>query len=258
MSPAPAVVVGMGQLGGVFALGWLRTGRAVVPALRGAGLGALAAEVPAPALVLVAVPETALAGVLDALPEAWRGRVGLVQNGLLPDTWRAHGIDTPTVVSVWFEKKRGTRVKEILPCQAHGPAAELVREALAAVGVRCGVLDSEEDLLVELLGKGLYIHALNLGGLAAGGGTVAGLLEHHEELTFSLAGEILDLQEAQVGHPLPRERMIERLRAAFAAEPDQNCLGRVARQRLEGALAAAEAAGVAVPTLESIRASLDD
>ncbi|MCY0884518.1 MAG: hypothetical protein OWV35_01380, partial [Firmicutes bacterium] len=52
-----AVVVGMGQLGRVFAQAFLAAGTAVIPALRRTPLDALAAAAPEPRLVLVATAE---------------------------------------------------------------------------------------------------------------------------------------------------------------------------------------------------------
>ena len=103
------VVVGLGQLGRVFAGGLLRVGRAVVPLNRGDDMAALAQHHPAPELVLVAFAENDLHSVLAALPASWKQRVALIQNELLPRDWLAHGDTDPTVISVWFEKKKGIK-----------------------------------------------------------------------------------------------------------------------------------------------------
>ena len=100
-------LVGVGEMGGVFARGFLRAGHPVYPVTREMDMAAAAVAVPDPALVLVAVAEGDLHAVLSELPERWRDRVGLLQNELLPRDWQRHGLENPTVISVWFEKKKG-------------------------------------------------------------------------------------------------------------------------------------------------------
>ncbi len=66
----------------------------------------MAKALTAPALVLVAVGEADLHPVLEKIPTAWRDCLALLQNELLPRDWEAHGLQEPTVISVWFEKKK--------------------------------------------------------------------------------------------------------------------------------------------------------
>ena len=93
MTNDAAVIVGMGELGSEFARGFLKAGRPVVPVLRGMNLHDVAERVSAPAVCLVAVGETDLAAVLQALPDRWRDRVALLQNELVPATYESVGID---------------------------------------------------------------------------------------------------------------------------------------------------------------------
>jgi len=65
-----AVVIGLGQLGRVFAGGLLRAGRTVVPVNRDDDMAALVQRHPAPELVLIAVGEADLHTLLAALPDA--------------------------------------------------------------------------------------------------------------------------------------------------------------------------------------------
>ena len=97
---ARIVVVGMGQLGSFFAEALARRGAHVVPVRRGDALD----RALDPARVIVAVGEDDLASALEALPSPWRDRVVLVENELAPATWRAHGIERPTVACVFFER----------------------------------------------------------------------------------------------------------------------------------------------------------
>ena len=55
MAKKPVVVIGLGEMGSVFARGLLRLGHPVYPAHRGTNLRKLAKAVPHPKMVLVAV-----------------------------------------------------------------------------------------------------------------------------------------------------------------------------------------------------------
>ncbi|HWR76163.1 MAG TPA: hypothetical protein VN283_03005, partial [Thiobacillus sp.] len=94
------IIIGLGQLGRVFAGGLLRTGHTVVPVNRGDDLFTVANAHPDPALVLVAVAENDLHTVLAAMPGAWRPHVALIQNELLPRDWEKYRYTDPTVISV--------------------------------------------------------------------------------------------------------------------------------------------------------------
>jgi ketopantoate reductase len=249
------VVIGLGQLGRVFAGGLLRTGHCVFPVNRGDDMDIVAARSSAPALVLVAVAEADLHTVLKNLPPNWRDRLGLLQNELLPRDWLAHGIADPTVISVWFEKKKGSDAKPLLPSPVHGPGAERLAAALASIDLPARVVRDGGQMLWELVRKNLYILTTNLAGLVVGG-NVGTLWEKHRDLAEAVAMDVLDLQEALTGHRLDRLDLMEGMLEAFAADPAHACAGRTAPARLARALAHADAAGLAVPTLRQIAARL--
>src|SRR3569623_313040 len=127
----PVVIIGVGELGSVFARGLLRSGHPVYPLGRGTDLTQAAAAISAPLLVLVAVGEDDLPAVLAEIPPAWRDRLCLLQNELLPRDWQAHALTDPTVIAVWFEKKKGMDSKVLLPSPLHGPRAGALEAALA-------------------------------------------------------------------------------------------------------------------------------
>ena len=52
---SPVIIIGISEMGGVFARGLLRAGHPVCPATRKTDLAELARQLPAPGLVLVAV-----------------------------------------------------------------------------------------------------------------------------------------------------------------------------------------------------------
>lgn len=243
----PIVIVGLGEMGGALAHGWLRCGRTVVPVNRSDRLARVDVD---PELVLVAVAETDLSAVLASLPERVKDRVALLQNELLPVDWERHGITDPSVACVWFEKKKNRPLHVVLPSPVAGPHAELVVAAIAALGLPAECI-SGAALLTELVTKNLYILTSNIAGLEVGG-TVAELWRDHRELATDVAREVLAIQSWRAGAPLVPEALIAKMVHAFEGDPGHACTGRSAPARLERALAHAAEAGLAVPTLSSL------
>ena len=126
----PIIIIGIGELAGVFARAFLRNGHPVYPIIRGINMIAEAENLPEPRLVLVAVAEKDFHPVMETLPDQWRNHLVLLQNELLPRDWQAHDIDNPTVISVWFEKKKGMDYNAILPSPVYGTMANLIAESL--------------------------------------------------------------------------------------------------------------------------------
>lgn len=248
----PVVVIGIGEMGGVFARGFLKSGRPVYPVSRDTDYDRAAAEFPEPELVLIAVAEDGLAGALKRLPDAWRGKAGLLQNELLPYVWEAENIVSPTVMAVWFEKKKGQDVKVILPTAVHGPNAGVVKDALEALNIPCTVIPDEKRMIFELVKKNLYILTINIAGLEVNG-TVGELWEKHQSLAAYVAEEIMDIQEKLTNWELPREDLVKEMVQAFHKEPDHKCKGRSAPDRLERALSQAEIYGIDVKVLKKIK-----
>jgi ketopantoate reductase len=240
------VVWGVGELGGAFAHGWLRRGATVHGLPRGRDPEALARAVPGPDLVLVAVGEADLPPVFEAMPDAWRDRVALLQNELLPAGWASLRA-TPSVAIVWFEKKRTKPITVIQPTVLAGPRAGVLAEALDGLGVPHV---SAVDLAFELVRKNLYILSANLGGLATGAPTVGALLE--EDSFEALVEEVLTLQAALLGAPLDRPRLRAALREDFLADSGHGARGRSAPARLSRALAQAAERGLPLPALEAL------
>ena len=248
----PVVLIGVGEMGGVFARGLLRAGHPVYPVNRGEDLAGCAAELPNPEMVLVAVAEADLPGVLERMPAAWADRLCLLQNELLPADWAA--FPETTVISVWFEKKTGQDAKVIIPSPVFGPRAGLVAEALKSIGIATRVLAGPDELLFELVVKNLYILTTNIAGLETGG-DVGALWSDHRETARQVAGDVIALQEALTGERFDRERLIAAMVAAFEGDPAHKCMGRSAPARLARALEHGGRLGLELPTLERIAAS---
>ncbi len=212
---------------------------------------AVAKDLPGPELVLVGVGETDLHPVISNVPEVWRDRLVLIQNELLPRDWERYRL-SPTVVSVWFEKKRGQDVKIVVPSVVFGPRSAEVSRALDALDIPCTELNNAEQLLFELVRKNLYILVSNICGLKTGG-TVGSLWAEQQELARSVVKDVIAIQQWLVGQELDADRLVEAMVAAFNGDPEHKCMGRSARARLQRALAFADEAGLDVPTLRKIQ-----
>jgi len=246
----PVIIIGMGEMGGVFARGFLRLGHPVYPVTRKMDLATEAPHLPEPALVLVAVAENDLEGVMEKIPPFWSDRIVLLQNELLPRDWQTHELD-PTVISVWFEKKKGQDAKVIIPSPVFGQHAGMIAKALEAIDIPVRILNNSDELLSELVIKNLYILTSNICGLKVGG-TVGELWEKNESLARVVASEILSIQEWLTGQTFDAESMIQSMLLAFDGDKEHKCMGRSAPARLERAMGLAQEAGLTVPTLSAI------
>jgi ketopantoate reductase len=244
------VVVGMGQLGALFADALAARGHEVVCVRRGEPHDMARA----PSLVLVTVGEDDLAGALDVLPPAWRDRVALVQNELAPDAWRAHGVERPTIASVFFEKKKDRPAKVVLPTPVAGPHAGLLVDALTHAGLAAEV--AREDAIPSVLfEKNLYILVSNLAGLACPPGTTtAQLLDAQGPLTRDVFREVAAVERARLGVPITDDDAWRALERAFRADPDHVASGRSAKARLARTLSRAESRALEVPVLRALAA----
>ena len=245
------IIIGLGQLGRVFAGGLLRTGCMVVPVTRGDDMATVAQRHPAPERVLVAVAENDLNTVLAALPENWKSRVALIQNELLPRDWLAHGYVDPTVISVWFEKKKGIDAKPLIASPAAGPGAAVLCRALTSIELPCREVAAGDALLFELVRKNVYILTTNIAGLRTGG-SVAELWARHEAFAREVAHEVMDIQDALTGMKQDRDALIAGMLEAFNGDPAHACTGRSAPARLRRALQQADTFALAVPVMRSL------
>ncbi len=253
MMQDPVIVIGTGEMGGVFTRGLLRLGHPIFPVNRHTDLHKISAAVPAPRLVLVAVGENDLHSTLENIPKEWHANLGLLQNELLPADWQQHNISNPTVISVWFEKKKGQDFKVLIPSPIYGPQASLLENALAKLEIPGWELDSEAELEFELVRKNVYILTTNIAGLVIGG-TVDDLWFKHEDLARQIANEVMDIQAWLVGHHLERERLIEGMVEGIKGDLQHKCMGRSAPGRLARAIQYADQAELKVPKLREIYA----
>lgn len=246
------LLVGPGQLGRVLAGGLVARGVAVDPVRRGEPID------PGPEhdLVLVAVGERDLDHVLSALPASHRDRVVLLQNELLPPNWQKHGIQEPTVLVVWFEKKRGRPAQIVRTTEIAGPSAPLFVAALDAMDLPAETI-GHEALVEALVVKNLYIVGANVLGLVFGG-TTGALATTHRDRTEMVLREIAAIERARLGSAasLDDDAIVARTFEAFEADPTHATVGRTAQERLGRALDRARALGVETPELEDIAAEI--
>ena len=250
----PIIVIGIGEMGGVFTRGLLRAGHPVYPVSRKTDINAMAIAIDNPFFVLVAVGENDLHPTLEKIPANWRNNIGLLQNELLPRDWQQHNIENPTVVSVWFEKKKGQDYKVLVPSPVYGPRAAVLEEALTSLDIPAWELKDETELLFELVRKNVYILTTNISGLVIGG-TVDDLWYKHETLAREIANEVIDIQEWLTNNRFDREKLIEGMVEGIQGDLEHNCMGRSAPGRLARAIQHADEAGLAVPKLREIHQS---
>jgi len=246
------VVIGVGEMGGVFARGFLRLGYSVSPVIRDTDINQLAKEIVDPELVLVAVGEADLQAMLETVPANWRDSLVLLQNELLPRDWQKHDLH-PTVISVWFEKKKGQDAKVLIPSPVYGDKSSLIHDALAAVDIPCKILSSAEVLLFELVVKNVYIVITNISGLKTGG-TVGELWSDHRDLANEISHEVIAIQQALTGKSFDADKLIDAMVVAFNGDLNHKCMGRSAPARLQRALDQAKEFSLDVPAILAISA----
>lgn len=244
------VVVGLGELGSLFARGCLKLGYSVTPVTRHNAMTHLAGQID-PEAVIIAVGEADIHTLLGEVPSVWQDRLVLIQNELLPRDWQAHAIENPTVISVWFEKKKGMDTQVVLPSPIYGPKARLVFNALAQLDLPSYIVDSASELEYELVRKNLYILTTNIAGLAVGG-NVGELERQHPDLMQAVAQDVLDIQDWLTHKKQDRKRLLLGLHEAFAGDPEHKCMGRSAPARLARALGFASEAGIKASQLNAI------
>ena len=247
----PIIVIGLGELGSVFARGFLKLGYPVQAINRTMSMQTVAQSIPNPTAILVSVGEADLAQTLANLPQVWKNNVILLQNELLPRDWHAANIEEPTVISVWFEKKKGMDSKIVIPSPIYGKHAKLICYALSTLDLPSFILDSEEALLYELVRKNLYILTTNIAGLEVGG-NVEQLAQQHSDLMQAVADNVLDIQDWLTETKNDRTHLMKGLIDAFNGDPQHGCMGRSAPARLARAIQMADQAKLSVPKLREI------
>jgi ketopantoate reductase len=252
----PIVVLGIGELGSVFARAFLKNNHPVYPITRATDVDELKVSID-PELVLVCTAEGDLQSALSSIPDEWKDRVAMMQNELLPRDWKSHNFTDPTVISVWFEKKKGMDSKVLISSPAYGSKAKILTESLALIDIPAHVVADDDALLFELVLKNLYILTTNITGIAIEpGANVDDLRNNHLELMREVSKDVLTLQSQLTGQTFNESQLEKGMIKAFEGDLEHGCMGRSAPARLNRALELANEFGVKVPTLQKIKNSL--
>ncbi|MCK5902658.1 MAG: hypothetical protein KAG28_05860 [Cocleimonas sp.] len=245
------VVIGMGEIGSVIARGLLKTGHPIYPISRDMNLAEEAQHLTDPAAVIVAVGENDLHPVLSQMPLQWQMHLVLIQNELLPRDWQRYKFPTPTIISIWFEKKKGQDVKVVVPSPLFGTQAQRLSNALEALDIPAQIIDNEAEMTTELVRKNYYILTSNIAGLKTAG-TVGELWKNHQTFAKAVIADIHRLQEHLIGGTLDNDALTKAMLIAFEGDLSHGCKGRSAPARLERALDIANNANIQVTTLQNI------
>jgi len=252
----PIVVLGIGELGSVFSRAFLKNNHAVYPITRSTDIDELKASID-PELILVCTAEGDLQSALSSIPTEWKDRVAMMQNELLPRDWEPHNFTNPTVISVWFEKKKGMDSKVLISSPAYGPKAKILAESLALIDIPAHVVADDNALLFELVLKNLYILTTNISGLAIEPGTsVDDLRNQHLTLMRDVSKDVITLQSQLTGKYFSESQLEQGMIKAFEGDLKHGCMGRSASARLDRALDQANEFNLEVPTLQKIKDSL--
>ncbi len=252
----PIVVLGIGELGSVFARAFLKNNYPVYPITRATDIDELKANID-PELILVCTAEGDLQSALASIPNQWKDRVAMMQNELLPRDWEPHNFTNPTVISVWFEKKKGMDSKVLISSPAYGPKAQILVDSLALIDIPAHAVANEDELLFELVLKNLYILTTNIAGLSIeSGANVDDLRNNHLELMREVSADVLKLQASLTGKNFNESELEKGMIKAFEGDLEHGCMGRSAPARLDRALELANEFGIEVPTLQKIKGSL--
>ena len=136
-----------------------------------------------------------------------------------------------------------------------GELGGVFADSLAHLDIPSSVLPTEKDMLFELALKNTFILTINIAGLEAGG-TTGSLWTKHGHLARRVAHDVIDIQEWLIGKSLPRDRLIRGLETAVYGDPEHNCVGRSAKERLARNVKIADQAGLEISAVREINRRL--
>lgn len=245
-------IYGVGQLGSLLAQGAMRAGYRVTPVLRDTDLFKLWTRLEEDAPILMAVGERELWEAGSTVPVDRHEQVILMQNELFPASWEEIGLEDPTVLVFWSNKKAGKPLQRGFRSGIYGHHGALLREIHDELGVAYHVLESRKELLEELVAKYSFILTINTLGLidnvsigswaARDMGTVRALIDDAARLGQAQAG----IDEIDI------TSVANKVLSAFRALPDLNGRGRTAERRLERARTSAARLGIELPAFDDL------
>jgi len=181
-----------------------------------------------------------------------------MENTVLRLSNLGYDITNPSIISVWFEKKKGSEVNVLIPSRVHGPKAGLIAESLEDIEIPCKILSSEDELRFELVLKNVFVLTINIAGMVLEEGTTTETLwTRHNEFARSIAEELIDLQEWLTKAAFQRKKLIDGLAEGVYGDPQHKCRGRSAQGRLTRVLDIADKAGLKIPRIRELQARLE-
>ncbi len=241
---APMVIVGAGRIGGALAA---RAAALGIPARlceRGRGWEAL--EGPAGSPIVVAVRNDDLEAVLARVPEARRGDLVFVQNGMLDPWLEGHGLSGNTRGLLYFAvERRGGPIEPGAASPFVGRHAAAVVRWLGALGVPAVEVDAAA-FAAAMLEKLIWNAAFGLL-CQAHGATVGEVCERHAGELGALCEELAAVGRAALGVELATAPLCERLCAYSRSIPGYRGAVKEWRWRNGWFAEAAAAHGVATP-----------
>ena len=107
-------------------------------------------------------------------------------------------------------------INPILQTPMFGPHADVIAASLKGIDVPCEVMVTQEDMLLQLVQKNVFVFTINITGLFLEEGTTTSQLwENHKELALNVANDVIDLQEAITGQSLVQLPVLVVYRFAF-------------------------------------------
>jgi hypothetical protein len=247
------IVMGLGELGALYANAALKLGLRVTPVTRALEPERALQELPLETPLLVAVGEADLESALTSLPKGRLDSLVLLQNELFPAQWERF-TSYPTVMVPWLLKKKGEPLLVARSTPVLGQHADLVLSLHRALGFEAEKLPDEAALRQAIVDKYAFILTVNALGLledlALGDwlhkapAQVSTLAREAAALGARLVCEGRELDDFDTN------TTVTQVQAGMKAMGAMRARGRTAKERLRRATAHAARFGVPVPALD--------
>lgn len=251
MNPSQTLLLlGVGQLGRLYAGGALRSGACVVPILRDTDVAPVLCAYPEGTPVLCAVGESDLDDAVARFPIDRRADLVFVQNELLPDDLERLGARGATLAVVWTLQKPGMPTLVARATGVGGRHAAAVLAWHRALELPC-TLYPPELLAIEAAAKYAFIVAINALGVLAPH-TVGEWRRRDPARVDALVREATAIAVARIDAPTAFDETLSRVwdgATGFEALPTR---GRSSAARVVRALGHAARLSLSTPTLTEV------
>lgn len=251
MNQRLAVVIGVGNLGRLYAGGLLRAGYSLAPIRRETDPAPVLLAHPPGTPLLCAVGEADLAAVIDAVPVDRRCDLLCLQNELFPADLDALGAPDAGLAVAWTLAKPGFPVIVGRRAAASGAAAPAFARACEALGHPCVLSD---DPGWEAATKYAFIVAVNALGLCEST-TLERWVTADRQQVEVVVRESCALALARIGESDRIDDALSEVWEGIHGFGPLPCRGRSSRSRVARALERARELGTPTPHLRSIAAS---